>query len=78
MSVVLCREELILWREWAIDLADVQLPPIDGGSREGLWKIGERHQGFSLCQRRQNELRQSQNPKTGDGQAALQQVATRM
>ena len=78
MSVVLRGEELILRRERPVDLAHVQLPAIDTGSRKRLGQIRERHQDFSLCQGRQHELRQSQNPKTGDGQAALQQVATRM
>src|SRR5688572_15478183 len=78
MSVVLRGEELIFRREWPVDLAHVQLPAIDAGRGERLGQIRERHQDFSLCQGWEHELRQPQNPKTRDGQAALQKVATRM
>src|SRR5687767_3117584 len=78
MAVVLRREELILRRKGAVDLAHVQLPPIDAGSGEGLRQIRERHQDFALCQGWKHKLRHSQDPETGDGQAALQQIATRM
>ena len=77
MAVVLCGEELILRREGSVDLAHIQLPAIDAWSGEGLGQIRERHEDFSLCQCRQHELRHSQDPKTSDGKAALQQITAR-
>ena len=69
-------EELILGGERAIDLADIERPPLGAGRWiEVRWQIGEGHDGFALGERRDRLVRQ-QCKQAGRGQSSSHSLST--
>ena len=73
MAVVLRREELILRRERAVDLADVEdahdLARVRGEVRRD---VGERHERLALREHRHRPFGNARTPQAGGREAALE------
>src|SRR5256885_6370627 len=77
MAVVLRREELILRREWTVDLADVDDSPVGRRYRgEVLRDVGEGYESFALCEDRERPFRNAQNAQSRGREASPEDVPT--
>ena len=75
---MLCREELILWCERTVDLADIEDSPVGAGCQiHILGQVGEGHQRLALRESRERPFRDTEDTQSRQCQASLEHFPTR-